>query len=89
MTIRYFADTDTALIDSSENEISETREVSENVDIDLDRDGNPLSMTSRQGQAFFTRSIEPSSPRAHNGLDERCGGRIAVEQTAFTQWRQW
>jgi uncharacterized protein YuzE len=30
MTIRYFADTDTALIDFSEHAVSETIEVSEN-----------------------------------------------------------
>jgi len=45
MTIRYFADTDTALVDFSENEISETHEVTENVYIDVDTDGNLASMT--------------------------------------------
>jgi uncharacterized protein YuzE len=45
MTIRYFADTDTALIDFSEHAVSETIEVSENVYIDVDTAGNLVSMT--------------------------------------------
>ena len=45
MKINYFEDTDTALIHFSENEIVETREVSENVHLDLDKDGNLVSMT--------------------------------------------
>jgi uncharacterized protein YuzE len=45
MNIRYFADTDTALLEFSSQEIAETREVSENVYIDLDGSGNLVSMT--------------------------------------------
>ncbi len=45
MNIRYFEDTDTALIDFSTRSISETREISENVYIDIDSDGNLVSMT--------------------------------------------
>jgi len=45
MKINYFEHTDTALIHFSENEIVETREVSENVYLDLDKDGNLVSMT--------------------------------------------
>jgi uncharacterized protein YuzE len=45
MTKRYFADTDTALIDFSEQAVSETIEVSENVYIDVDTAGNLVSMT--------------------------------------------
>ena len=45
MTIRYFRDTDTALIDFTENPIAETREISENIYIDVDDHGNIVSMT--------------------------------------------
>ncbi len=45
MTIRYFRDTDTALIDFTENPVAETKEISENVYIDVDDHGNIVSMT--------------------------------------------
>ena len=45
MKIRYFADTDTALIEFSNESIAETREISENLYIDLDGKGDLVSMT--------------------------------------------
>ena len=45
MKIRYFADSDTALIEFSNESIIETREISENLYIDLDEKGNLVSMT--------------------------------------------
>lgn len=45
MKINYFEDTDTALIEFTDHEIAETREVSENVYLDLDSQGNLVSMT--------------------------------------------
>ncbi len=45
MKIKYFRDTDTALLEFSDREVAETREISENVYIDLDEDGNLVSMT--------------------------------------------
>lgn len=54
MKIKYFEDTDTALLEFAEATISETREVSENVLIDLDASGNLVSMT-----------IEHASQTAH------------------------
>ena len=45
MNIRYFEDTDTALIDFSFQTVSETKEISENIYIDIDSDGNLVSMT--------------------------------------------
>lgn len=45
MKIRYFADTDTALIEFSNEPVVETREISENLYIDLDEKGNLVSMT--------------------------------------------
>jgi uncharacterized protein YuzE len=45
MKIRYFRDTDTALIEFSDASVVETREISENLYIDLDEKGNLVSMT--------------------------------------------
>jgi len=45
MKIRYFEDTDTALIDFSEAPVVETKEISENLYIALDEKGNLVSMT--------------------------------------------
>lgn len=45
MKIRYFSDTDTALIEFSTVSVVETKEISENLYIDLDEKGNLVSMT--------------------------------------------
>jgi uncharacterized protein YuzE len=45
MKIRHFADTDTAIIEFSNESPVETKEISENLYIDLDGKGNLVSMT--------------------------------------------
>jgi len=45
MKIKYFSDTDTALLEFSENVIKETQEISENIYIDIDEKGNLVSIT--------------------------------------------
>ena len=45
MKIKYFTDTDTALVEFSPTPVVETREVSEKISIDLDAQGNVVSMT--------------------------------------------
>lgn len=45
MKVRYFSDTDTALIEFTDNEVAETKEISENIYVDLDPQGNLVSMT--------------------------------------------
>jgi uncharacterized protein YuzE len=45
MKIKYFEDTDTALLEFSERQVVETREINENIYVDLDKDGNLVSMT--------------------------------------------
>jgi uncharacterized protein YuzE len=45
MKIKYFADTDTALIEFSDGPVEETKEVSEDVYLDLDAKGALVSMT--------------------------------------------
>jgi len=45
MQIKYFSDTDTAIIEFTDRPISETRELSENLYMDLDAEGNPVNLT--------------------------------------------
>jgi len=45
LKIKYFSDTDTALVEFSDADIVETREINENIYIDLDDGGNLVSMT--------------------------------------------
>ena len=47
MKIKYFEDTDTALLEFSEHPVFETKEINENIylDLDLDEDGNLIGMT--------------------------------------------
>lgn len=45
MEIKYFQDTDTLLVNFTDNEIVETRDLNENTLIELDKDGNLVSIT--------------------------------------------
>ncbi|MFW5656810.1 MAG: DUF2283 domain-containing protein [Bacteroidota bacterium] len=45
MKITYFKDTDTLLVNFNENEVTETKDLNENILLDLDRLGNIVSMT--------------------------------------------
>ncbi|MFV1951648.1 MAG: DUF2283 domain-containing protein [Nitrospinota bacterium] len=45
MKIKYFSGTDTALLEFSESVVFETKEINENIYIDLDKDGKLISMT--------------------------------------------
>ena len=45
MEIKYFPDTDTLLMDFANKEIVETRDINENILIELDRDGDLVSIT--------------------------------------------
>ena len=53
MKIKYFEDTDTALLEIGSTAVAETRELSEDVYLDLDADGHVVSLTlehaSRRG----------------------------------------
>ena len=45
MKITYFTDTDTALIEFADAAVAETKEVSEDIYLDLDGHGNLVGMT--------------------------------------------
>lgn len=44
MKINYFEDTDTAFIEFTANRVAETRKLCDNIHIDLDKQGNLVSM---------------------------------------------
>lgn len=45
MKVKYFPETDTALVEFSDREVVETKEINENIYIDLDASGNLVAMT--------------------------------------------
>ncbi len=45
MRVKYFTDTDTALLEFSTNAPAETRELNENIYLDLDSTGRVVSVT--------------------------------------------
>lgn len=51
MKMKYFSDTDTAHIEFTGREVHETREISENIYIDIDEKGNIVSMTIEHAKA--------------------------------------
>lgn len=79
MKIKYFWDTDTALVEFSDRKVAETKEVNENIYIDLDRSGNLVAMTiehARQQASLPSLSyeqIEEKSPA--NAVNQTPKGR--------------
>jgi uncharacterized protein YuzE len=45
MKIKYFTDTDTALLEFSGRQVAQTKEINENIYVDLDENGNLVNMT--------------------------------------------
>jgi uncharacterized protein YuzE len=45
MELKYFPDTDTLLINFTHKDIVETRDINENILVELDQDGHLVSMT--------------------------------------------
>ena len=50
MKVKYFHGTDTALVEFSEREVTETKAINENIYIDLDAFGNLVAMTIEHAQ---------------------------------------
>ncbi len=73
MKVTYFHDTDTALIEFSTRNAVETKEISENIYIDVDASGNPVSMTiehAEQNTDLPNLSYVPTGYAAPNQLLE-------------------
>ena len=51
MRVKYFPDTDTAHVEFKENDVHETKEISENIYIDIDAKGNLVAMTIEHAKA--------------------------------------
>jgi len=51
MKVKYFSDTDTALVEFTDRDVHETKEISENIYIDIDEKGNIVSMTIEHAKA--------------------------------------
>jgi len=51
MKVKYFSDTDTAHVECTDRGVHETKEISENIYIDIDEKGNIVSMTIEHAKA--------------------------------------
>lgn len=51
MKVKYFPDTDTALIEFTDKEVFETKEIGENIYIDLDKNGSLVGITIEHAKA--------------------------------------
>ncbi len=51
MKVKYFSDTDTALMEFTDKNVYETKEISENIYIDIDEKGNIVNMTVEHAKA--------------------------------------
>ena len=77
MKIKYFSDTDTALVEFSVRKVAETREINENIYIDLDTSGNLVAMTiehARKQASLPDLSYEQIEKRTPNKTLQRTAG---------------
>ena len=51
MKVKYFSDTDTAHMEFTDKDVYETKEISENIYIDIDEKGNIVNMTIEHAKA--------------------------------------
>ena len=74
MKITYFSDTDTALVEFSDHEVAETKEINENIYLDLDASGNLIAMTiehARQQASLPSLSYEQIENETPSKLIQR------------------
>jgi uncharacterized protein YuzE len=67
MKVKYFSDTDTAHVEFTEKDVYETKEISENIYIDLDDKGNIVNMTiehAKSNAALWEFSYQEMSGQA-------------------------
>ncbi|MFQ5823247.1 MAG: DUF2283 domain-containing protein [bacterium] len=51
MKVKYFEDTDTLHVELSDSNVAETKELTENLYVDLDSDGKVISLTIEHAKA--------------------------------------
>ncbi|MBI5199342.1 MAG: DUF2283 domain-containing protein [Nitrospirae bacterium] len=69
MKIKYFSDIDTALVEFSDHKVAETKDINENIYIDLDASGNLVAMTiehARQQASLPFLSYEQIEKKSSN-----------------------
>jgi uncharacterized protein YuzE len=74
MKIKYFSDTDTALVEFSDHEVAETKEINEDIYLDLDASGNLIAMTiehARQQASLPSLSYEQIENETPSKLIQR------------------
>jgi uncharacterized protein YuzE len=67
MKVKYFPDTDTAHVEFTNREVRETKEISENIYVDIDKYGNLVSMTIEHAKAnagLWEFSYQEMTPQA-------------------------
>ena len=52
MKVKYFSDTDTAFVEFTNNKVYETKEINENVYMDVDQNGNIVNMTVEHAKNY-------------------------------------
>jgi uncharacterized protein YuzE len=75
MKVKYFPDTDTALVEFTDKQVAETKDISENIYADLDSQGNLVSMTIEH--ARVNARLHEFSFQEVVGLPEEDGPTIA------------
>ncbi|MDI6755472.1 MAG: DUF2283 domain-containing protein [Thermodesulfobacteriota bacterium] len=81
MKIKYFSDTDTVLVEFSGRKVAETKEINENIYIDLDASGNLVAMTiehARQQASLPFLSFEQ--------IEKEMPNKLATEDTEITEF---
>lgn len=51
MKVKYFEDTDTLYVELSDSAVAETKELNENIYVDVDADGRVVSLTIEHAKA--------------------------------------
>ena len=67
MKVKYFPDTDTAHVEFTNREVRETKEIGENIYVDIDINVNLVSMTIEHAKAnagLWEFSYQEMSPQA-------------------------
>ena len=81
MRMKYFSDTDTALLEFTDDPVAETREISESIYADLDRRGNLVSMTIEHARSntrldeFSYQEVFRLPVEQDDSADRRSAGR--------------
>ncbi len=80
MKIKYFSDTDTALVEFSDHEVAVTTEINENIYIDLDSSGNLVAMTIEHAHQQASLPYLSYEQMEAKRLTKRSSGRVKARR---------